>query len=242
MAVPYVIAVVAELVVWQLATGGAGDSSIIPAPLAVLQAIGSSSASLQAACGATLQEAALGFLFGVGVGTLLALVSVLAVSVERTVSRVSVVLSSVPIIALAPVLVIAFGSGMVAKVLLSALACFFTSLITFLLGLRRPSVQQVDLFRVYEASHLDVLGRLRIPAALPSFVVSCKLAAPAAILGAILGEWAGADQGLGVLMLSELRNYQVAGLWAAVVVTTGVSALSYGVFALLERPATRWAS
>jgi ABC-type nitrate/sulfonate/bicarbonate transport system permease component len=238
----YLSAIATQIILWQLLAGKVAGGDVIPPPLDVLQAVGTGFPSLVVACGVTLHEAAIGFALGVGAGSLLGLVSVLADPVERTVSRISVVLTSVPIIALAPVLVIAFGSGLLSNVLLSALACFYTSLITFLLGLRGPSAQHVALFRVYEASQLDVLVRLRIPSALPSFVVACKLAAPAAILGAILGEWSGADSGLGVLMLSELRNYQVDDLWATVLVTTGVSALCYGLFALLERPVTRWMS
>ncbi len=236
---PYPPVIAIQLVLWQLLAGQIAHGNVIAPPVAVLQAVWSTRDSLAPSCLATLQEAGLGFLIGVGLGIILALVAVLAAPVERTVLGVSVVLASVPIVALAPVLALALGPGLSSKVVVAALACFFTSLITVLLGLRRPTEGQLAVFRVYDARELDVLLRLRLPAALPSLVVACKLAVPAAILGAILGEWSGADSGLGVLMLSEQRNYQVEGLWATILVTTVVSALGYGLFALLERPVTR---
>jgi NitT/TauT family transport system permease protein len=99
---------------------------------------------------------------------------------------------------------------------------------------------RAEFLRVVSASPLQTLRYLRVPSALPYLVNGFKVAAPAAVFGAVVGEWVGANQGLGVVLLYSLFQYQVAQLWAAMLLTTVVALAGYGAFGLAERVLMPW--
>ena len=166
----------------------------------------------------TLVETALGLLAGVGFG----LATGLAVSVSplagRVISPLLVASQSLPVFALAPLLVLWFGFGLASKVAMTTLVIYFPVASAFADGLARTEPGLIDLARLAKAGPLATLRLIRIPAALPSLVTGIRVAAVYAPIGAIIGEWVGASHGLGLLMVQANARMQSALLFAALMV------------------------
>lgn len=194
---------------------------------------------LWAALLTTLRDACLGY----GVGTLLAVLAAMAVVSYRTVEAafmpVAVVLRSVPLVAMTPLIALAFGRGLVSVTVIAGIVTFFPTLVYVVSGLRSAPLESVLLMRAYDASNWATLFKLRLPSALPSLFSSAKIAAPGAMLGAVLAEWLSTGQGLGYLMLEASTTSAFAQLWAGVVLITVVSAVIYALVGLVEVPVLR---
>ena len=227
--------VLALLAAWELVgvTGIAGNGTV-PALHDVLSQLWTDRSLYPANIAATAKEAALGFLFGNVVAIALALGFLLSGLVERSFIGLMIVLYATPPIAAAPVLAVAFDPG-TAKVALSALMVVFPTLINTVLGLRSVDHATVDLIEVYGGNRFTVLRRARIRAALPSMAVGLQIAAPSALLGAILGEFLGGDSGLGVFMLNSLAQFEAARTWGAGLVATVLASSLFFLFRMLAR-------
>jgi ABC-type nitrate/sulfonate/bicarbonate transport system permease component len=209
----------------------------VPRPSVVGQLLWDEQAVLLRELGLTLLTA--------GYGLLLALLLALAVGFaahalprsETPVLTVGAVLSSVPMIALAPILGVWFGVGLATRVTITLLVCVFPLLVAVVQGLRESRAGEQELFTVLAATPWQRFCRLALPSAVPLLFVGLKIAAPLAVLGALIGEWNGAERGLGVLMLNAMFGLQVPRLWATVVVACGVSMALYGYLGLCERVA-----
>ncbi|HTT88571.1 MAG TPA: ABC transporter permease subunit [Acidimicrobiales bacterium] len=194
---------------------------------------------LWAALLTTLRDASLGY----AAGTLLAVVAAMAVVSNRTVEAafmpVAVVLRSVPLVAMTPLIALAFGRGLLSVTVIAGIVTFFPTLVYVVSGLRSPPLESVLLMRAYDASNRATLFKLRLPSALPSLFSSAKIAAPGAMLGAVLAEWLSTGQGLGYLMLEASTTSAFAQLWSGVVLITVVSAVIYAFVGLVEGPVLR---
>jgi NitT/TauT family transport system permease protein len=141
----------------------------------------------------------------------------------------------------APIVVLWLGAGSTRpRIALSALAVFFGVLVNAIRGLRTVDPNRADFLRVVSAGPLQTLRYLRVPSALPYLMNGFKVAAPAAVFGAVVGEWVGANQGLGVVLLYSLFQYQVDLLWTAMILTTAVALAAYGLFGVAERFLIPW--
>ncbi len=184
----------------------------------------------------TLVEIALGF--GAGAGLALVVGYVLARSplVERLVSPYIVAAQATPILALAPVLVLWFGPGLTAKVVICALIVFFPVAISTMVGIRSVDARLLELGRSLRATRRQVLLTLEIPAALPSIFGGLRVGVTLAVVGAIVGEWAGADQGLGVLVnLARGSLFDIPLLFATLTTIALLGVGLYLVVVLVER-------
>jgi ABC-type nitrate/sulfonate/bicarbonate transport system permease component len=186
-------------------------------------------------------EALVGYL----VGNLLALgcaaLVLLVPALERLVTQLAVASYCLPIVAVGPILSLVF-TGARPMQAMAGLAVFFTTLVGALLGLRSVDPAALDLVRAYGGGRWQQLRRVRLVAALPSTVAALKIAAPAALLGAILGEYLGrVDAGLGVAMTISEQQLDVARTWGLALVSGGVAALGYAIVGLLGRLALPWA-
>jgi NitT/TauT family transport system permease protein len=156
------------------------------------------------------------------------------------IDKLATILHAMPIIALAPLFIVTLGrerTPMAIAALGSGFAMFVAS--TAAIEAARPLQQ--DLFSALGATRWQRLFRLQLPAAFPGMADGLRLAAPAAVLGAVLGEWFGAPRGLGLLIVSAMQNYQIELLWAAALLSALLSMAAFGVFTLLARWATaRW--
>jgi ABC-type nitrate/sulfonate/bicarbonate transport system permease component len=178
----------------------------------------------------------MGYLWGTGVGLLLATVAHLSPALRRGSDRLAAVLNSVPSIALGPIfLVLLTRESTPAAV--SSIHVFFIVFVSVSSGLQRATPAHRDLFSVLGADRLRRFGRLELPAALPSLVSGLRLAWPAALIGAIIGEWFGAPRGIGILIINAMQNFQIVLLWCAVLLAVGTSLFFYALLTLLERAA-----
>ncbi|MFO1157868.1 MAG: ABC transporter permease [Reyranellaceae bacterium] len=165
----------------------------------------------------TAAEMVLGLLLGLLLGAVLAIVLAASAGWRRWALPVVIVSQAIPVIALAPLLVLWLGYGMASKVAMAALVIFFPVASALYDGLRRTDPGWLDLARTMEASPRATLIQIRLPAALPAFASGARIAAAVAPIGAVIGEWVGASAGLGYLMTQQLARGQTPLAFAALV-------------------------
>jgi ABC-type nitrate/sulfonate/bicarbonate transport system permease component len=144
------------------------------------------------------------------------------------------------VIAIGPILQIIFN-GQNPKIILAALSVFFTTLVGTLVGLRSADPIALDVVHAYGGGSVQKLRKVRIRSALPSLFVALRIAAPAAVLGAIIGEYVGGESGLGIAMIASQSGLRVATTWGIALVATLIASVAYGVTALAGRLLTPWA-
>lgn len=186
----------------------------------------------------TLSSAAQGFVLGAVVAVLGAALALVLPVVRPGLDRFAAILHAVPTIALAPLLITTVGRED-APAVIAALSVGFVMFVTMASGFANTSPAHQDLFTVIGASRMRRLARLELPRAVPAFFDGLTLSAPAAILGATIGEWFGAPMGLGLVIVSAMQNYQMALLWAAALAATVMSLLAYLILIQLQRVAMR---
>jgi NitT/TauT family transport system permease protein len=229
---------VVALLVWQFLIAPAVEA--IPSPTTIVSTLEENWDSLWDDTLATAEVALLGLLVGSGVALVLALVSLASRSLEAAILRLGLALYSVPIIVVAPLLVLWLGQGQKPRVAISALAVFFIVLVNAIRGLSATTRESHELMHVISAGRFHVLRYLRIPTALPYLMSALKVAVPASVFGAVIGEWIGANNGLGVTMFFALYQFDVPNLWAAMVLTTGIALAGFVVVSLAERFVMPW--
>lgn len=217
-----------------------GAGSPFVGPVELLRAVWTQWPVLRPSLGATAQEAALGFAVGAGLAMAASLITVRFVYLGRLIGRFALVLYSLPLIAIAPLLVIWFGAGLLTKVMIAALASFFPVLVNFSSALVSTDRQALEMMDVAGASFIVTAIRVRIPYALPALFASFGAAAPAAVIGATVAEWVGANQGLGITILSAMQSYSITLLWSAILVVSLLSLACYGFFAVVGRRLFPW--
>ncbi len=189
----------------------------------------------------TFQEILLGFVISVAAGVGLAVLLHLLVVVRRAVYPVLIGSQTIPIIVLAPVLVILLGYGIAPKLVIVALICFFPIVVNGIDGLRSVDEELIRMMRTLNASRWAIFRRVEFPAALPSIFSGMRIAATFAAVGAVFGEWSGSDQGLGYVMLAATPNLLTARIFAAIVLLTVIALVLFGAVSLLERIFVPWA-
>jgi ABC-type nitrate/sulfonate/bicarbonate transport system permease component len=217
-----------------------GPGTLWPAPRTVFETIAHNPNLFWQSVEATLKEAALGFALGAAAALLLALLAQWFPPLRDSLYQASLTLYSIPLIALAPVLVTLVGPGLWTKVIIAALASFFPVFVNATQALRTTDAKALELLSVLGASPAQSLARVRVPYALPAVIASFKIAAPAAIIGAMLAEWVGADRGLGLLMLFSMFSYKVPQLWAALLLASALSVGAYYLFEFVGRLLFPW--
>jgi NitT/TauT family transport system permease protein len=230
----------AGLLVFTLAWEMAGRQKLLGAswpPLSQVLAALTAQTNLglfERALSATLSEASLGYVIGIALATLFAMLCMIVPQLFAPIYRLSAILSAIPVVAVAGLFVSVLPRDTV-PVVVSILAVYFTTFVAVLAGLRGGNPVHHDLLAVLGASRWTLFARLEAPSALPAFVDGLKLGAPAAMLGAIIGEWFGAERGLGPLLVSAMQNYRIDIMWSAALLGAAVSLALYGLLALLER-------
>lgn len=212
---------------------------VVPAPTAIMQALFAHWTVIALNMQTTLAESVAGFVIGTGLGALIAFMFVTWPSFEEAAFNVVVTVHSIPLIAIAPLLIIWFGTGSEPEVIIAALACFFPTAVNMTRGFRAADPGMHDLMRVLGASRFTSFRRVVLPASLPYAFAALKIAAPGAILGATVGEWLGTG-GLGYLLFSSMVNFDVALLWATMLITTLCALAGYLVFSVADHFATPW--
>jgi ABC-type nitrate/sulfonate/bicarbonate transport system permease component len=237
-----VLSIVLILVVWQLFLEIFGiDPFIGRGPLDVWDylttgQIGADArAQLWDASVTTLTDAGVGLFAGASIAVICALVFNLAPSAESTFMPMAIVLRSVPLVAMTPLITLIFGRGLLAVTVISGIVTFFPVLVNVSLALRSAPKAAIDLCHAYGADAATTLRKVQIPTALPAFFASLRIAAPLALVGALLAEWLSTGHGLGYLMLQagSLSNYNL--LWSATALVTIYSVVVYSIIAAIEK-------
>jgi ABC-type nitrate/sulfonate/bicarbonate transport system permease component len=236
---PMAVAVVI-LAALQCAKWGGALPMTIPAPTEVAAALHADFAMLMANTAATLQAAAIGFTIALAASLLLMAAVAYVPAAESVVYNAALVLHTLPLLVLAPILVIWFGLGIEARVIISALAAYYPILIGGLHGLRASAGRATELMYLLSASRTQVLTKLTLPFAMPAFFAGLKVGATGAILGAVIAEWAGAETGLGVMMSYSLFSFQVARVWLTMFTMMLLAVAVYALVQRVERRMLRW--
>lgn len=188
----------------------------------------------------TAQEALLGFAIGNVLAILIAIVFVHNKTAERSFFPVAVFVQTLPLVAVAPVLVLMFGQGMAPKVMIAALMTLFPTLVNTVRGFNAVSPQTIELFRVLSASKTDVFWKARTYASLPFLFSSLKIASTSAVIGAIVAEWIGADKGLGYLIINATYNFQTPLLYSTMIVASLFALVLFALIGLAEKLVVTW--
>jgi len=188
----------------------------------------------------TLSEALLGFALGFGTATVLGYALAKSPILEHLLSPYIVASQSTPVIALAPLLVLWFGSGLLSKVLVCALVVFFPMLVNTVVGLRSIDAEYRALFAALGASPWQVFTKLEIPAALPVLLGGVRVGITLSVVGAVVGEFIGADRGLGALINIARGLFDTPLMFAALLMLMVIASVLYFGVVVLERVLIRW--
>jgi putative hydroxymethylpyrimidine transport system permease protein len=242
------VALLAALIgAWQIAasTGWVADALnlepfLVPSPAEVGDAFGHGYSVLWENTWVTLREILLGLALGVVFGLLLATAMRFSSLLRDAVFPLTVALQAVPIVVLAPILVIWFGYGIWPKVIIVALAVFFPIVVATLEGLRGVDPEAVKMMRTLDASRWAIFRRVEAPTALPSFFSGAKIAVAIAPIVALFAELAGANSGLMLLIQQDNNNFKEAEVFAAVTILAVIGVLLVGLTALAQRLVVTW--
>ncbi len=239
LAIPVLASLALFVLVWQLIVFLTGyPSFILPGPWTVAQrfVLAWADGTMGHHAATTLVEILLGF----AIGSALALVAGLALArsrlVERLVSPYLVAAQSTPILALAPLLVLWFGTGLLSKLVITTLIVFFPVAIATMVGIRTVDPGLIEMARSFRASSRQIATRIEIPAALPSILGGMRVGATLAVIGAIVAEWAGGESGLGVLInIARGSLFDTPLMFATLATLALIGVALYLVMVLIER-------
>ena len=236
---PVGAALVVFLLIWQVVVIVSGfPPFILPGPAAVFTRWVSawSADIIQPHLVATLGAVALGFLVGAGSALVVGYALARSPLVERLLSPYLVAAQATPILALAPLIALWFGPGLAGKVLICALIVFFPVAVATMVGIRSVDAKLLELGRSLRATRRQVLTTLEIPAALPSILGGMRVGVTLAVVGAIVGEWSGAEKGLGVLInLARGSLFDIPLMFATLLTIALVGIVLYLAVVLIER-------
>lgn len=215
---------------------------ILPAPLVIVRELSDNIIRLQADLLATLRIALFGLFIGVLVGLFFAAFLHLFPLFKRIIYPLILLSQNIPMIALAPLLVVWFGFGDLPKLLVVALVCFFPVTIATLDGFRRLDPALDMYMKMSGATRLQRFVKLECPSALPSFFSGLKLSATYSVMGAVIAEWLGSEEGIGKMMTVAQKAYQTDRVFVAIVLVVGSSLLFFAFIAWLEKMIVHWHS
>lgn len=200
-----------------------------------LKTVGESRSELWDASLTTLRDAFIGLVAGSVAAVVVAVAFTLWRSVEQTLLPLAMVLRSVPLVAMTPLIALVFGRGLMGVTVIAGIVTFFPTLVNVTLALRSTPREAVDLCHAYGASAAQTLRKVQLPVALPALFSSLRIAAPLALVGALLAEWLATGDGLGYLTLLSMNSFEKDQLWAGVFLVTVYSVILYSLIGAVER-------
>lgn len=238
---PPAVVLVAFVALWYGATKGLRTAAdVLPSPDLVVSSTWEDRANLWPAIWETSKEAVLGILLAIVVAVLLAVAIDWSRTIRRSIYPLMVASQTLPIIALAPLVIIWFGFGPGPKVALVALFTFFAVAVGLVQGLASADPDTSALLRTMGASRRQLLVRVRLPSAIPQFFTGLKVAVTYSYVAAIVAEFVGAQQGLGVYMTTAKNAFRTDLVFGAVIVTSLLTLALFVLVVALERLATPW--
>jgi NitT/TauT family transport system permease protein len=215
-------------------------SYLIPAPSAIWKAMWFNDGSIFAEAATTALEAVVGFVIGSLFGALLGTVCAYSVLFARAMLPYVIAANTIPVVGIAPIVILWLGSGVASKIAVTALLSFFPLALNMMRGLQSYDRTIMDVFHVAAANGVQRFVKMRLPSALPYIFVGLKLNVTFAVIGAIVAEFVQADQGLGFVIMSAYKNLNMPRLWAAMTVSALIGILFFAIVAVLERVAIPW--
>ncbi len=244
---PPIVIVVVLLGLWQLAASLDVIANalniepfLVPSPSEIAQSLWADRSLLLDNGWVTLQEVLAGFALSVVAGVAFAVVLHLSPMLRRAFYPLLIASQTVPIVVIAPILVVWLGFGIGPKLVIIALICFFPITVNTLDGLRSVDPDLLKMMRTLDASRMQTFRRVEGPSALPYFFSGAKIAVAVAVIGAVFGEWAGSSSGLGHLIQQASAQLQTARTFAAVVVLSALAIVLFGLLAVIERRVAWW--
>lgn len=242
-----VLVLVALVGAWQLAASSGAladilhlEEFLVPSPAEIASALWENRGLLAENAWVTLREVLLGLLCALAAGLGFALLLHLSETLRRAVYPLLVASQAIPILVVAPILVVWFGYGIGPKLAIVALICFFPIAVNALDGLRSVDPEAVKMMRTLDASRRQILWRVEAPTSLPYVFSGARIAAAVALIGAVFAEWAGSDSGLGHMILQDNAQLQTARVFAAVVVLAAIAITLFALLAVAERRMVTW--
>jgi len=225
---------------WAVVAGFHVKPFIAPSPALVLETLFAKSDVLLQNLVPTAIEASLGFLLGNLAAIVLATIFVHNKTLQDIFYPVAVMINSIPVVAKAPILVLIMGNGLEPKITIAAIVCFFPTLVNMVRGLEAVNPQAMELMHVLSASKREIFFKLRLYASLPYLFSALRIAASMSVIGAVVGEWIGATEGIGAMIIQATYAFDSALLYTAIIMSAVLSGFFFLMIAALERWLVKW--
>ena len=238
---PALIFLFVLLLAWQLGAMKVGAAYILPTPIQILRRLWELRVPLFTVhLPATMLVTGVGLLISLVLGLGLAVAMDWSPLLQKCLYPVVVASQTIPTTAIAPLFVLWFGYGIWSKVLVTVLITFFPITITVYDGLRAAKTEMAELLMTYGATRRDIFLKIKVPCALPYFFSAIKMAVPMSVIGAAIGEWLGAQSGLGYFSRRMMTQLDGAGVFAPIVLLSVVAMLMVAVVGLVENKVVKW--
>lgn len=238
---PAFVLAVALLAIWEISVrAGLTSPQFLPSPTAIAYALSLNWGAIYENTVPTLLETVLGLFVATLLGLLLAVLLDLSSWSRRAVYPLLIISQTIPIVALAPLLLIWFGYDITPKVVVVTLYCFFPIAVATADGLNSAEPDMIKLLKSMGASHWQILWLVRLPGAMPAFFSGLRIAATYSVTGAIAGEFVGAYKGLGIYMVTSTNSHALPVVFATIGITAVLSLLLFGLVNLTEHLALPW--
>lgn len=229
------------LVLWEISVSLSKiEAWILPAPSAIFQSLWKIRGLLWTHSLQTLYEAMMGLLLAIFLGIGIAILIDRSYWVKRALYPLLVISQTIPIIAIAPLFLIWFGYGLVPKVVVVTLVCFFPIAVNLVDGFSMVDKDMIRLITSMGASPMQVFRKVKLPSALPFFFSGLRISGTYSVMGAVIGEWLGASRGLGILMTRSSQSFMTDRVFATILIITFLSLMIFTSIELLARYSMPW--
>lgn len=238
---PALVLIFIILMLWQMGAMRMDAAYILPSPVQILQKLWELRTPLFTVhLPATMSVTMIGLVISIVLGLGFAIIMDLSPVVQKALYPIIIASQTIPTTAIAPLFVLWFGYGIWSKVLVTILITFFPITITVFDGFKSTKREMEELMISYGAGKWDIFLKLKLPTALPHFFSAIKMAIPMSIIGAAIGEWLGAQSGLGYFSRRMMTQLDGAGVFAPIVLLSAVAMVIVGIIAILERIFVKW--
>jgi len=235
------IAFIVFVIMWELVVKAKDIKEyILPAPSAIINEFINSGNLLLFHSLTTITETVLGFILGVILAVLLSIIMSNFEIIRNTLYPFMILSQTVPIIVLAPLITIWFGIGIVSKLIVCILVVFFPVALSLTEGLNSYDKGLEELLKCMNANKMQIFLKVKLPSALVHFFSGLKLAAAYAVMGAVLSEWTGAQNGLGIFLTRSMKSFKTAAMFADIVVISLFSILLFLLISIIEKKTIKW--
>lgn len=229
------------VLLWTLVVeNGLVEKFILPSPLDIIAVLADIFPDLLEHLATTLEEAFLGFGAAIIFSLIIALLMDNVKIIRKAIYPLLVVSQTIPTIALAPLFAVWFGLGLLPKVIVVFLVCFFPIVVSLVDGLDSVDTDLLNLFKTMGAGKVQVFRYLKLPASMVNFFSGLRIAATYSIMGAVIAEWLGGEKGIGIYMLRVKHSYALDKMFAAVLIIVVLSLVMFKVISLLENVTMPW--